>query len=198
MKIQAINNNAFSGYKNVIANQLEDENLRLSLLSLQLDNENMPDLDNLKSCRESFLSSSAKKDCDIMSVLMLTDLKNNKESMLVDGEIIFSGDELKILKNKHGERFKKEYESIEKGVLKINTLLASITRRIMQNSLTDRDANITNVVMQVTDFLNLIFKDKMLTFSILNGAFQKEDITRKSAESINKQISKSMEKFFRY
>ena len=193
MKI--INNNInFRGYKNFIGcdYSVQNDSVHFISMNLQLDNKGTPDLDNFKQIQE--LMGHGEKSLEKDVVQCVYTKIGNDECLFFNDEPLYEGDELKKLSKKLP---KQDFAKIEKAHLKAYSLFASITRRIMQNDLINRDKYISSTISQCLDSFKKFLKEPKEAFELLNSCMLKPPKPGLVARKINYGVDKAMRNYFK-
>lgn len=113
---------------------------------------------------------------------------------------MFKGSELRKLYEQYADLdgYKDVYQKEESAALKAYTLIASITRRMMENSLCIMDGGITKVFQSALDIFTPMFNnDKTKAFSVLQMSLMDNIPLEHVAETFNKCVAKNMKQFFK-
>ena len=183
MKINPIQQNPnFKGYKNLVCDMLEStDNSKFAFMSLQLDNQGCSDLADWQTIQKDLYGIKNPKDV-ITFQLMKTSRGNN---------LYFSN---KPLTMKITNKSSKE----EKLALKAHSLLASLTRRILEQSMTTTDAEMPRVLFETVKNIEAFFFDAVSEVSsIVYNSFAKQTSEHKIAGTINRAIQKNMQAYFK-
>ena len=113
---------------------------------------------------------------------------------------MFNGRELKALYEQYADLdgYKDVYKNEEAAALKAYTLIASITRRMMENSLCLMDGGITKVFQSALDILTpMLNNNKNQAFKVLQKSLMDNTPLEHVAESFNNYVAKNMKQFFK-
>lgn len=182
MRINNINNQNFNGYKNVVS-YLSEENKdnAFAYMAIELDNDNgLNDLENWKEIQNKLF----KKENDSNVIIIKTLTKNKKSSFFVDNFILTPE-----IATKSSE---KEY-----NILKLFSLVSSLTKRISNENFPREDKNLHLVLAELIKDLKRFLNNKNIAEELAYlGAFKKVP-HYVSAEHINKKIQQKMNKYFK-
>lgn len=194
MKVNSCTSPVFHGFNNVLVNDiLADDNTRLTLLALQLNNnDGENDLDKLREIRKIGYNNMPKADYSKDIVMFTRVQAPDWEKIMIDSSFMFTGDELKALEKQTDP----EFAHAKNLSIKFYSLIGSLTRRMANMVHFPTDSNYYNVVMHIDHALTQMVKSPKLGYvmtqsSINNYNFQ--DI----AKFINKCVTDTMMKFFR-
>ena len=191
MRINNPLNISFHGYKNLIHNDITNGPFKLMFMTMQLDNKDGNDLVELNSIRT--LEKNPEKN-DVLNVVY-SSIRGIREIFLFDGRSMFLGNELKDLYETSGHL--KAYKKEEKASLKAYTLLASLTKRIMQNGLIKTDCDYAHVVRNMMESY-LKFSDNIgSVHNLIQASIWQNNKPEKTAAAFNKFIVHNMEIFFK-
>ena len=206
----------FKGYSNLITNcHKNNDGGIFTYLSMQLNDIGQPDLSEFKKLKE-FNNNS--------DVIMLSFSRYNKEypgDFLVNDIPIPNSESLRNLraiveageKSNHFidldglEQFKnifkfsklttEEFKNNEKSVLKLYTLIASLTKRISNENAPITNKNLKNVLAQTLSYLSTIVQSKADAYASLSDAMLNIIPVQKVAKLMNTEVSKTMMKYFK-
>lgn len=182
MKIYNTQSNInFNGYKNLICNSYEALRHNFSFMSMQLDNNEVSDLEDWKLIQKELFKR--KNISDVITFQCINYDKYCFDHFM--GEYSLSP---KLMN-----------PSNEKVWLKAHSLMASLTRRVLENSLTESNSNMPNVLIETRSNLNkfLPYNVEDLIDQILYGSFFKKISDNKIAALMNDSIQKNMIKYFK-
>ena len=195
MKI--MNNNInFKGYKNVIFNNMDSPMYNFRFISLELNDEGCKDLTEFKKLQ----SLCGNQDWGDTFHLVNSQVYNSDEFLFLNGRSMFNGRELKALYEQYADLdgYKDVYKNEEAAALKAYTLIASITRRMMENSLCLMDGGITKVFQSALDILTpMLNNNKNQAFKVLQKSLMDKTPLEHVAESFNNYVAKNMKQFFK-
>lgn len=195
MKI--INNNInFKGYKNVIYNNMDSPMYKFRFMSMELNDEGCKDLTEFKKLQ----SLCGKQDCGDTLHLVNSKVYNSDEYLFLNGRSMFKGSELKALYEQYADLdgYKDVYKKEEAAALKAYTLIASITRRMMENSLCIMDSGITKVFQSALNTLTpMLNNNKNHAFNVLQISLMDNIPLEHVAETFNNYAAKHMKQFFK-
>ena len=195
MKINNCSTPVFTGYKNVISDDIKDSNFRIAHLSMQLDDVGEKDLSEWKSIQKHYTKFQKPEFEDIISLLYVQD-STNKDYLFLGDRSIYLGNELAQKRAQSlGTVKEKAYLEEEKITLKAYTLLASLTRRLMQDSIPDVDFYnrarvLSKIYFSLSELMNQETAGTLLNKSLSNTH-------EKVSEFFNSGISKTMKRFFK-
>jgi len=182
MKIEKIQNNInFNGYKNVISHTYQDKenNVFYSYMGMQLNNEGeYKDLDTWKEINKG-LTNKKNKTNDIVFQFF----NQGKKLFLTINDIWL-------------QPINAEDQQNEKLILKAYTLIASLTRRIINTDFPPEDENLYMTLVAVKKHLETFVTKDALTYLWAEGG-RKSVKHYVTAEIINNHIDKSMKKYFK-
>lgn len=198
MKIMNNNNNNninFKGYKNAIYNKVDDDQYKLRFMSMELNNDGCKDLTEFKEMQKL---CGRSENGDILHCIYAK-LPDSNGALFLDGYTLFNGIELKKLYEQYSDLdgYKDVYKQEEKAALKAYTLLASITRRMMENSLCTMDGGMGKVIQSAMEAYSPLFSDKNSTFDFLHTSLLKPSPLEHVAEFFNNYVAKNMKQFFK-
>lgn len=200
MKINSINP-SFTGYKNVLTMQFNDEQLQEIHTAMQLTDDATKDLSEFKSLKD--IMPKKIKEClydDTLAIhyINIKKVKNFTPKLYINDVPLLTGQELLALKNKmtsHNEEI--AYKNIENWNLKAYTLLAQLTRRMMNdNSRPIQDNGLERVFHHTTDSMGKITGNISHAFNIAHCMTLSKEPYQNTAGIINKKISNTMKVFF--
>lgn len=182
----------FKGYSNIITNDIKMDVGRVAFISMQLNNDGAQDLTELRNTNKmSFIENNS----DVLS-LVYSKFEGRPERLFFNGKSLYLGDELLKLGEECGDNY--NYQREEKASMKAYTLMASLTKRMMNNSNFNVDEGFARVFKDIFMFLlnpaatNFIRVNAMLQDSIQFG-----EPLKNTASFFNEVISQNMKKFFR-
>lgn len=187
----------FYGCKNIIADDIRTNDRMITFIAAQLNDEGKPDLSEYRKLKTLLELPEEKVNNDSISILY-TYIKGNKPSIFVDNQVLFWGGELKWLKENRPKAMPiEDYTQIEKTNLKAYSLLASITKRIMNGNMPPNDIGIKNVINSFMLTMTDLTKNGDAAFDVIQHAFMSKIRHEDIAENLNKTIMKTMQKFFK-
>lgn len=197
MKISNISIPIFKGYKNVLANDLNEQGFRLSYLAMQLDDDGEKDLSAWKDIQKLCSKKHSCINDDVISVIY-TKTPRDHDFLFLGEKALPFGEELAYSRDMFtGTPFESEYRKDEQITLKSYTLLASLTRRLMHNAMADLDSKYNNVALTFHYTLSNLLNGKdakaqeIIAYGIKNA---KSDWV---AEFFNRGIQNTMKQFFK-
>lgn len=196
MKITT-NSTNFYGYKNVLSTEIVGRNSELSFITAQLNDEGSPDLTEFKKAKKLLEQPIEEINSDVITILY-TRSNNEKPNLFINNRVLFWGDELRWLKDNQPKAMSdKEYKSIEDAHMKIYTLFASLTKRMMNNDLCNSDSEIDKVVRGFMRNMTSFVKDDDASFELLQHAYSSKIPLKQTAARFNQIFMNTMMKFFK-
>lgn len=194
MKI--INNNInFKGYKNFLGCDipLPEKNSSFTSINLQLNNEGARDLDAYRELRRLMGYKGEELNNDVIHCVY-SELPAGK-FFFVNGKSLYNDEGLKELSRQcEAKDFIKE----EKAHIKAYTLLASLTRRIINNGLVHRDSGMYKVIENSFNVFKEMFgNDPKIGSDFVQVCALTEQKPDKIAIKINRVIDKAMRNYFK-
>ena len=189
MKISNINHQqAFKGYKNIISHSMKvNEGNQIDFMAMQLDNEGEKDLDKWHDLQKRLYKGTSEPD----DIIFFQSMKfMGKDLVMLNDFLINMHDEFKGQNN----NFTKESET---NYIRLNSLIASLTRRICHTENHPEDKNLYKTLVNVINRLTLIVGNKNIAEQIGTQAARKTVKHRVVAQSINDAIGKNMAKYFK-
>lgn len=193
MKIKnEVNRMNFAGYKNAVHNNIKADGMQLMFLSVQLNDDGVNDLTEFRKIQQ------LEGDCvnaDVLNVFY-SKIKGRPEYLFFNNKSMFWGHELRALweVKRNSEAYKKE----EKATLKAYTLLASLTRRMMQNGLCTKDASFTSVIKSaMNSYVQIFSTNPSSVFTLIQESVLENKSLEKTAEAFNKLIDRNMKIFLK-
>lgn len=187
-----VNKINFLGYKNAVHNNIKANGLHLMFLSVQLNDDGVKDLSEFRKFQQQ---EGLSGDNDILNVLY-SKINGRQEYLFFDNKAMYFGPELRDLweKNRNSEAYKKE----EKAILKAYTLLASLTKRMMQNGLCTKDASFTSVLKSaMNSYMQIFSQNPSSVFTLIQESVLENKSLEKTAEAFNKLVDRNMKIFLR-
>ena len=194
MKIN-FNTQNFTGYKNLIHTDISSKDGRFVMLAMQLDDTGgYEDLAELKKLHRFF----DLPETDVLTYMQVQ-RDNVKPCMIIDNMKLLDGFELKLLNSpKMAAKLSEEnIKKTERFNFKAYTLLASLTKRLMNISMSSNDEGFKHTVQEVSSTLKEIFPSVSYVISILNSAFEERKPFQKTALELNTIIRKNMDILFK-
>lgn len=189
------NNLNFKGYKNFLGCdiQLPAINSSLTSINLQLDNNGTRDLDAYRELRRLMGYEGDTLNNDVIHC-MYSEIPSGK-FFFVNGKSLYDANELKNL-SRYSER--NDFIKEEKAHLKAYTLLASLTRRIMNNELIPSDGEMYKVIENSFNMFKEMFgNDPKMGSGLVHICTLKQQKPDKIAIKINHVIDKAMRNYFK-
>lgn len=187
-------NPAFSGYKNVIANNIESsDGSRMAFITMQLNDEGSKDLTQLREIRK-YVPEKRANDNDILT-LMYSKFRHQPEGLFFDGRSMYLGDELLMLREECGDTY--NYKREETAAMKAYTLMASLTKRMKNDKILIRDSGMGNVIQNMA--INLSNGDVSKLKSVmdfLSLSIQQGNLLKSTASFFEDVVLQNMSKFF--
>lgn len=195
MKINNCTTPNFTGYRNVISDDIRGTNFRIAHLSMQLNDEGEKDLSKWKTIQKHFNKIDRPEFKDIISLLYVEDSTETDYLFLSDKQLVFGQELAKKCLKSLGTSKEKDYLEEEKVTLKAYTLLASLTRRLMQQSIPSEDFYNKGRVFERIYFSLSELMNQDAAASYLDRSLSKTH--EKVAEFFNTGIQKTMKQFFK-
>lgn len=183
MKVQNINQNTnFKGYKNIICYGFQTSDSKLNYMGMQLDNEGTPDLDNWRALKKRLAPQTNLPDdivhFNVSAIPHIEPVVSLNGIVLADSELL----------NEDGLS-----QRDKKTNFQAYNLIASLTKRIANDSLFDWNKEITKVGTELYKEFRKIFdnQDNKAVYLLTQGTRKlvKEQVI---AGKINKDIHKIM------
>ena len=177
-------------------NNMDSPMYNFRFISLELNDEGCKDLTEFKKLQ----SLCGNQDCGDTFHLVNSQVYNSDEFLFLNGRSMFNGRELKALYEQYADLdgYKDVYKNEEAAALKAYTLIASITRRMMENSLCLMDGGITKVFQSALDILTpMLNNNKNQAFKVLQKSLMDNTPLEHVAESFNNYVAKNMKQFFK-
>ncbi len=194
MKITATSQN-FTGYKNIITSNLHGSNGDLSFITAQLDNVGSPDLDEYKKIKK-LIGHSSSADKDVITMIK-SQVYGAKPILYFDVLPLMNGNDLERLGAcATDKQSMSEYKSLEKLSMKIYTLMASLTKRMMNENFHHRDEGFKEVIKQFMSVMTVFTRNNDAAYDVLDFSLRKNETCKKAAEIINNTIVKSLKSYF--
>lgn len=198
MKVQNLSGTNFKGYSNIISlinAPIDDKSI--SYLAMKLDNDGERDLDKYIEIQKMKNQYNGSSD-DILTFAYSYNKRNGLDMFYFQGKPIFWGNELLYLEENFVPRAlsHKDYKKIETIHMKMYTLLASITKRMMYDKFNNEDRNFKFVIQKVFDNLVNVTKDEQSAFDLLRAGCMKINKFQSVASGFNKAIVQTMGHFF--
>lgn len=195
MRIDFASNN-FKGYKNIISNDICGTNARLLFISAQLNDENEADLLNYKNIKKGMLLPKKDIDNDVINIIYAHKY-GGRPQMFLDDKILYWGKELKQLQNMVPKIMpESEYKNIETAHMRAYTLMASLSKRMMNDNFSHQDREFKKSINQFMKIFTLFTRDNDAAFQLLDLSLRKQEPFQKVARLINETIVKTMSHFF--
>lgn len=193
MQVNKINNNInFNGYKNIISDDLQASAGRLIYFSAQLNNEGEKDLDNYRRLIDSNPIFYRSSDNDIINCIYIS--RGGHDRISLNLRPLAWGEELKNISREVAPGV---YKKEEPAFLKAYTLLASLTRRMMNNNLCMKDNKIVDVFKQTIETFTKIECNNKAAFELVESSLLQNKPFDKLAFFINRRIQQSMNVLFK-
>ncbi len=195
MKVNNCTTPMFRGYKNIIADDIKGSDFRITHITMQLDDSVEKDLSKWKTIRKHFSQKQIPEFEDIISLISIQDCSQKKYLLLNDRSLPF-GDELAHERAKSiGTKKEKAYLEKEKVAIKAYTLLASLTRRLMQGAESDGDFyNRSRVLSKIYFSLSRMLNVENTGFLLSRDLSKSPE---KVAQIFNNMIDNTMRVFFK-
>lgn len=192
MRINNLSKTNFQGYKNVIHNDISQDNLRFTFLSMQLNDEGVKDLTELRKIQAM---QKIDSNSDVLTVFY-SKKPGVKEYFVFNNRAMFSGEELRNLWEKYGSL--PAYKAEERAALKVYKLVASLTRRMFHNGLSVTDNAFPHVVQETMEsFMKIFASSPSSVFQMLQESIVENKQLEKTAFFINDIVRKNMQIFFK-
>ena len=205
MKINSVNNINFQGYKNLISHGTTNCDGKIMYMAMELfDDEKNKDLSAFREIKNMILPDGCTDD-----VITFTFAKHGEsnEALFLDGITVPDDMDLKICRKKMSNE---TFEYYEKVAMKIYTLLASLTKRIMN------EVEISKITLEMIEktkqernegMNKVLDKFSTVTFFLARGnkqtarSFMETSLfscvpPQKIANSFHRKINKRMLKYF--
>lgn len=169
---------------------------KFRFMSMELNDEGCKDLTEFKKLQ----NLCGNQDCGDILHLINSKAYNSDEYLFLNGRSMFKGSELKALYEQYADLdgYKDVYKKEEAAALKAYTLIASITRRMMENSLCTMDSGITKVFQSALNTLTPILNNnKNQAFNVLQKSLMDNIPLEQVAETFNNYAAKHMKQFFK-
>ena len=197
MKTNIVTLNTFKGYSNIISDDIKADGMRLAYITMKLDDKGQSDLTELRKVREIMGITGKELEDD---TLMFSYTRSPKNSTLYfDGIPILYGEELKMAQQMRdrGIKLNFNYDRQEKMHLKLYTLLASLTKRMMNDNLITNDGGMVDVFKKMNKIIMSTTGSQQYTYELINhGIFTKIPF-QQTAAWFHKGIVKTMGNFFK-
>lgn len=183
MRINTIQQNPnFKGYKNLVCDMYEDPNhTKFAFMSMQLTNDQVNDLADWELIQKELYREQKTKD-----VITFQLLKGPRGA-----NFYFANRPLTM-------RMYQESTKEEKLALKAHSLIASLSRRILEQSMTTADNEKPRVVCETIENIRGFFVCNLEEVSdIVYKALTKNVSDHKIAGTINNAIQKNMRAYFK-
>ena len=184
----------FLGYKNLIHTDMRSyNNNRLTLMTLQLD-----DLDghNDLAYFKKILAENEMPPTDVMTLLYLKK-DNVRGRFYLNNEPLLLSDELKLLENPViSERYSvSERQNVKSFNVKSCTLIASLTKRLMNSGSVANDGEMKHTIEEVRNMLINAFPSPKYMMEIFLSAFNEKKPYQETALEFNKRVDHIMKRF---
>lgn len=188
MKIYS-SSNTFEGYKNLIVRDTKvGLNNRLSLWAAELTNEGNKDLDQYRILQK-------KMGIDSDDVIFCLYVKNKYgQNLFLNEKPLLWGTELRNLQYKYPSN---EYKKVEEMTLKAYSLLASITKQMMQDASAKIDSGYEKVFTKTLHKLTMMTENPFLSYSFLDSITRSKNSIFDIGRFFNNGIHKTMNKFLK-
>lgn len=197
MKIYSFNPN-FTGYSNILANNILINGYQNTLFSMQIDNKGTRDLDDFMALKK-FLKLPPKEIEEDTLTIFYSRFDKNDRHLFFNNKCLFWGEELKQILNKvKNDKELKEYKNLEKFHLKVYTFLASLTNKIISNPPDKKiDQNFYRTLVYTERYLTSILSNHDASIEIIRQALYSGniDVTLVS-KNINQKIARTMRNLF--
>ena len=189
MKVQNIQvNQNFKGYKNIVSTSMDGSPIySYGFMAMKLNNEDgYRDLDVWKQIQKDLNPKAEPSDYIVFQ---------NTGFPLDEVDLFTVNEFLLDINNKNPKN--PLINNKERLILKANTLVASLTKRIMNSNYSPEDSELSNTIVQAYNVLKNIFGDaKAYEWAMLQGAMKrvKHHVT---AKLINEGIDRNMKRFLK-
>lgn len=195
MRIQATTQN-FTGYKNIISNELYGTSGSMGFITAQLNNEGKNDLQEYQTLKKMMGCNESALKNDVITMIQ-THKYNYKPLMLIDAQPLLNGEDLNRLSEMVPNEIPlKEYKTLENITLKAYTLMASLTKRMMADNFKEQDAGFKESIKQYMKIMTVFTQSDDAAFDLLDYTLRKNELCKKAAERINSAIVRAMRPFF--
>ena len=186
MKIQNnYNSPIFNGYKNVLASDFSSPASNFYVVSMQLDNKGNKDLDRWKEIKKSL--NIENPEGDIIHFNYIKDKNSGYEAYVVDNI------DLPLITQLREGLVSAEDE---RKYIKLFDFMGSLTRRIFNDSLFERNRQIAEVALHSRNVFLRLFKNEEMAVDAMDVLCQSEIKQQVVAGKINRRIQNSMKKLF--
>lgn len=189
--IQEIN---FKGLKNSIIENAEDGKVNIGYFALQLSDDGNKDLSELREVlRHSTERKSSNPNSDILSVIKVTSLADNKHTLFFNGEMMPTEKEmLKLLIQKTNSDKKIDNKFDKHFSSKVHLLLIKVLSRIKNYEKVEQNSDYYNVLSVLRcDIENILKSKRFLSSKVLN-----EENKQRTICLLNEFLKKTVQKYF--
>ncbi len=193
MRINNINKTNFNGYKNVIHNDFSFPEGRFMFMSVQLNNED--GIEDLKALNTIQRIQGMEQPSDVMNIFY-SKKPAQKNFFFFNGKPLFLGYELRSLWE-HRDQIE-NYKTEENAALKAYTLIASLTRRMMYNGLSQKDRSYPKVVQSAMEtYMKIFTTNPASIFNLIQHSIIENKSVERTAEAFNRLVDRNMKIFFK-
>lgn len=184
---------SFLGYKNIIANDINTDKFRFLLLSMQLDDKDNPDLSDFRKYKNMIGAGDENLKKDTLACIYMDLPEMHSSDLFLNNHFMVSGEALKDMQYNMPKPLYKNTEGI---MLKAYTLIAGITKRIMNDNALRQDIQLSEVVRHTFETMSSIYQNQATCFNVLKDTLQKHVPPQKVASVFNNRIVQTMQKLF--
>ena len=198
MKIVQNSNIGFLGYRNLVSHAINTPQQNIAYMLMELSNQkSFNDLKKFNEIKKE-LNIPIKPDNDKYLMITLFKHKSGDERIYLEREEIPTAEQLYKIKNQLPSS---AFEYYEKSILRLYTLLANITKRIMNDNNIKKES-LTEQTELVTEYMNrsgLFIESSPGTMcSFIKDTLRSEIPSQKIALFFNKIIDSRMIKYFSF
>lgn len=190
------NTQNFRGYKNLLHTDLVSyPNSRFLMMSMQLNDEDgHNDLSYFKKMFRDF----NLPETDVIS-LIYAKPTGSKARYILNNVPLLSSKELAFINNSPNLEFmtKNDCKAAEKFNIRAYTLLAQLTKRLMNISMVSSDGEMQHTIQVVADLLKESLSTVNNVMSVIMYAVNEKKPFQKSALEINRRIDSRMQKYLK-
>jgi len=191
----------FTGYSNVIAQNVYDENARVRLISVKLNDEGQRDLTEFKEFKRLAGLSEDAINSDVLTMINV-EIKQQEtayHTTYLDRVNLIPGDVLKNIRERNiTNNSLDEYIKNERIQLKGYTLASSLTKRMMNDNNHQYSEGLQNVIGETYKFLIGFLKDEEKALKFINTIMVGDTPPfQEVAKIFNDNFMKSMKMYFK-
>lgn len=184
----------FKGYNNIITNNIKFDNQgsRLAFISMQLNDEGAKDLTEFRAINEMSFTDTKN---DVLT-MMYSKLGPMPDRLFFNEKSLYLGDELSKLQEECGDTY--NYKREENASMKAYTLMASLTKRMMNDATFKVDEGFSKVYRELLMFFSeSLSKNPMQVNDMLQQCVYFGEPLKNTASFFNDFININMKKFFK-